>query len=226
MTLPNAESDLLIAAPSYSCRLSALRSARSEPARSTRLIFDVSSRPASAGYPPSASASACCWRSWSVKMACEREERSFMRVAATCRALLPSVISRSSSLWLESCTSVLTNLEALAARAEQVTHDLVVQLEVGRGHHTGARLARLLHAREQVGAESRYDAEVRGRAHDRVALATAGLAVGEDRAVVPLEGAVEDLPAEIVVELRLRRLRTVDVVEAEVGPLAAVWVHE
>ena len=112
MTLPNAESDLLIAAPSCSCRLSALISARSEPARSTRLIFEVSSVPpsraASAGYRPSpfTSGSTRCWRSCSVKMACEREDRSFMRVAATCLDLLPSVMRRSSSLWLESCTSV------------------------------------------------------------------------------------------------------------------------
>ena len=79
--------------------MDAVRSARSEPARSTRLILAESVR-----VEPSASACRC--RSMIVIIACDRDERSFIRVAATCRARLPSAMRRSTSSWFDTCTSV------------------------------------------------------------------------------------------------------------------------
>ena len=38
-----------------------------------------------------------------MKTACERDDRSFILVAAVARALLPSLISRSISVWLVTC---------------------------------------------------------------------------------------------------------------------------
>ena len=84
MTFPRASKPLLIWMPSCRRAPSAfVRFARSEPARSTRCIF---ARVTS----PGASAPADTVSTWMVNMACERDDRSFMPVAAVARAFDPS----------------------------------------------------------------------------------------------------------------------------------------
>mmetsp|Transcript_38718 Transcript_38718/g.124478 ORF Transcript_38718/g.124478 Transcript_38718/m.124478 type:complete len:241 (-) Transcript_38718:623-1345(-) len=65
------------AAPMAAAAAAAGASCRSAPARSTKLRLDVAMAPSA------------CRRTATVKTACEREERSFMRVAATFRCCRP-----------------------------------------------------------------------------------------------------------------------------------------
>eukprot|EP00966_Prymnesium_polylepis_P105610 2446065-Prymnesium_polylepis.1 len=82
MTLPSAESDLLIFAPSLSLSpVAPVFETRSEPARSTRLIVARTSF----FWPPITSI--CCILM--MKIECEREEVAFMFVAATARWSFP-----------------------------------------------------------------------------------------------------------------------------------------
>eukprot|EP00962_Isochrysis_galbana_P014801 scaffold4238_cov105-Isochrysis_galbana.AAC.11 len=93
ITLPSAERDTLIAIPSFSRPPSAPDlDARSDPARSTRLILDQRSRRSLPSVP--ATASCCVTRS--EKTACDREERAFISVSPVARRAFPSDISRAS----------------------------------------------------------------------------------------------------------------------------------
>ena len=92
MTRPRVDKERLISAPSLSrAPVAPVEVARSEPARSTRLIlatFSVSIR---------VSTSCLFWVTVRVKTAWERLDVSFMLVAATVRALFPSSIKCSIS---------------------------------------------------------------------------------------------------------------------------------
>ena len=87
MTFPSASNPLLIWIPSFRRAPSALvRFARSDPARSTRCIFERVT-------PPSAP----LLSTWIVNIACDRELRWFIPVAAVARLALPSRSARAIS---------------------------------------------------------------------------------------------------------------------------------
>ncbi|KAE8911390.1 hypothetical protein PF003_g4196 [Phytophthora fragariae] len=94
ITLPSALRLLLIAAPSFSrSPVAPVLDARSEPARSTRLILAFM-------HVSFCTPASTCDRFDEiliVKQLCERELRSFICVAATCRTLLPCSSSRVTS---------------------------------------------------------------------------------------------------------------------------------
>ena len=86
ITLPSAESDLLMLAPSLSLSpVAPVFATRSEPARSTRLMV------ARTSFCWPAITSFCCSRM--MKIECERDDVAFICVAATARAALPWSIS-------------------------------------------------------------------------------------------------------------------------------------
>ena len=104
----------------------------------------------------------------------------------------------------------LANLEivgAVAARDEQVAHMLVVDLKVGDVHVVGGvGRGLMLDPVEEGLARARDEARLGGRAHHRVALAGAGLAVGEDARVVAVEVMVEKLLGKGAVDVVLVRV--------------------
>ena len=104
---------------------------------------------------------------------------------------------------------------------EQVVHVLVVDLD-HRHVHCASPARAALDALEDARNRPRHETPglAPSRAHHRVALAAAGLAVREARRVVPLEDAIDDPRAEAIEDVALRRASPEHAIERKVllGP--------
>ena len=107
---------------------------------------------------------------------------------------------------VDAAAHVLTDLQAAIALREQIRNHFIVELGVRRGDLEAGAGRCVGHALEQLHRQTRHDAEVVRRAHDRMRFAAAGLAVCEDGAIVALKGGGEDLGADIIINLWLRRI--------------------
>ena len=160
------------------------------------------------------------------RIVCERDDVALSFVAAVARRVGPEPLD------LEAASCILAHGQALydvggprrlgaerlvvpppldlrrvARRRQQVPHALVVDLQERHDDLAGPR-------REEPPQGPRHDAvpgalDVVGRLEhaERVALAGARLAVGDDGAVDAREDRVHDVPGDAVEELGLRRLR-------------------